>query len=247
MTELLRRSAVELAGVDPWRKCRLVSCSTPASHASIGQPRAQRDRDARPRYGVGWAEADAATADGESSARCTAFRSRTKTSRSLPVSEPQGFADHGRLRTGSTTASIVQRLRVAGAVTIGKTNTPEFGAGSQTFNPVFGATRNPYDLGSYLRWVERGGGGRPRDGHDADRRRFRHRRIPRNPRRSATWSASTLVWPCPLMAENHALVGTRYVRRDGLNGRRPCTPAAGARRARPAGADLVVGARLDLR
>jgi len=41
---------------------------------------------------------------------------------------------------------IVQRLRAAGAITIGKTNTPEFGAGSQTFNPVFGATRNPYDL-----------------------------------------------------------------------------------------------------
>ena len=40
---------------------------------------------------------------------------------------------------------IVQRLKSAGAVTIGKTNTPEFGAGSQTFNEVFGATRNPYD------------------------------------------------------------------------------------------------------
>ena len=40
---------------------------------------------------------------------------------------------------------VVQRMRAAGAVTIGKTNTPEFGAGSQTFNPVFGATRNPYD------------------------------------------------------------------------------------------------------
>ena len=38
----------------------------------------------------------------------------------------------------------VQRLRAAGAIVIGKTNTPEFGAGSQTFNPVFGATRNPY-------------------------------------------------------------------------------------------------------
>lgn len=42
---------------------------------------------------------------------------------------------------------VVQRLRAAGAVTIGKTNTPEFGAGSQTFNRVFGATRNPYDTG----------------------------------------------------------------------------------------------------
>jgi amidase len=41
---------------------------------------------------------------------------------------------------------IVERLRRAGAITVGKTNTPEFGAGSQTFNPVFGATRNPYDL-----------------------------------------------------------------------------------------------------
>jgi amidase len=41
---------------------------------------------------------------------------------------------------------IVVRLRTAGAISVGKTNTPEFGAGSQTFNPVFGATRNPYDL-----------------------------------------------------------------------------------------------------
>lgn len=41
---------------------------------------------------------------------------------------------------------VVERMRRAGAITIGKTNTPEFGAGSQTFNKVFGATRNPYDL-----------------------------------------------------------------------------------------------------
>jgi amidase len=41
---------------------------------------------------------------------------------------------------------MVSRLRRAGAIVIGKTNTPEFGAGSQTFNAVFGATRNPYDL-----------------------------------------------------------------------------------------------------
>ncbi len=41
---------------------------------------------------------------------------------------------------------IIERLLGAGAITIGKTNVPEFGAGSQTFNPVFGATRNPYDL-----------------------------------------------------------------------------------------------------
>jgi amidase len=41
---------------------------------------------------------------------------------------------------------IVERMRRAGAIIVGKTNTPEFGAGSQTFNTVFGATRNPYDL-----------------------------------------------------------------------------------------------------
>src|SRR5207248_3125299 len=41
---------------------------------------------------------------------------------------------------------IVERLRAAGAITIGKTNTPEFGAGSQTYNEVFGETLNPYDL-----------------------------------------------------------------------------------------------------
>ncbi len=41
---------------------------------------------------------------------------------------------------------VVERAQRMGAVTVGKTNTPEFGAGAQTFNAVFGATRNPYDL-----------------------------------------------------------------------------------------------------
>jgi len=40
---------------------------------------------------------------------------------------------------------LVERMRRAGAISLGKTNTPEFGAGSQTFNEVFGATLNPYD------------------------------------------------------------------------------------------------------
>lgn len=51
------------------------------------------------------------------------------------------FKDH----IPTTNALIVDRLQGAGAITIGKTNTPEFGAGSQTFNEVFGATLNPYD------------------------------------------------------------------------------------------------------
>ena len=52
------------------------------------------------------------------------------------------FADH----IPTEDSLLVERLRKAGAVIIGKTNTPEFGAGSQTFNAVFGATKNPFDL-----------------------------------------------------------------------------------------------------
>jgi amidase len=52
------------------------------------------------------------------------------------------FADHVPERD----ALVVRRMRAAGAITLGKTNTPEFGTGSHTVNEIFGATRNPYDL-----------------------------------------------------------------------------------------------------
>lgn len=52
------------------------------------------------------------------------------------------FQDH----VPAADALHVARMRQAGAIIIGKTNTPEFGAGSQTFNAVFGATRNPHDV-----------------------------------------------------------------------------------------------------
>jgi amidase len=52
------------------------------------------------------------------------------------------YADH----VPAEDSLLARRLREAGALIIGKTNTPEWGAGSQTFNPVFGATLNPYDL-----------------------------------------------------------------------------------------------------
>jgi amidase len=45
----------------------------------------------------------------------------------------------------STDTIFVERVRAAGAILIGKTNTPEFGLGSQTYNPLFGTTRNAYD------------------------------------------------------------------------------------------------------
>jgi len=51
------------------------------------------------------------------------------------------FADH----VPDTDDLVVERVRRAGAVIIGKTNVPEFAAGSHTFNRVFGATLNPHD------------------------------------------------------------------------------------------------------
>lgn len=52
------------------------------------------------------------------------------------------FADH----VPDVDELIIERFKNAGCVTLGKTNVPEFGAGSHSFNPVFGATYNPYDL-----------------------------------------------------------------------------------------------------
>ena len=51
------------------------------------------------------------------------------------------FADH----VPTEDALVVTRLRAAGAVILGKTNTPEFAAGGNTWNEVFGRTRNPWD------------------------------------------------------------------------------------------------------
>lgn len=50
-----------------------------------------------------------------------------------------------RNRIAEADSIQVERMRAAGAVFIGKTNTSEFGLGSHAFNPVFGTTRNPYD------------------------------------------------------------------------------------------------------
>ncbi len=52
------------------------------------------------------------------------------------------YADHVPARDDL----VATRLRAAGAVIAAKTNVPEWGQGSHSFNPVFGVTRNPYDL-----------------------------------------------------------------------------------------------------
>src|SRR5436190_3241600 len=51
------------------------------------------------------------------------------------------YRDH----VSATDAVLVERVRKAGALAIGKTNVPEFGLGSHTYNEVYGTTRNPYD------------------------------------------------------------------------------------------------------
>ena len=51
------------------------------------------------------------------------------------------FADHVPARSDI----MVERLEANGAIVIGKSNTPEFGAGASTFNEVFGKTRNPWN------------------------------------------------------------------------------------------------------
>lgn len=74
----------------------------------------------------------------------------------LPIAHKDSFQTKGVRTTYGSLAFkdfvpeqdclVVEREKAAGAITIGKTNLPEFGAGSQTFNAVFGPTRNPYNL-----------------------------------------------------------------------------------------------------
>jgi amidase len=84
---------------------------------------------------------------------------RTKTSKGPLAGLPIAYKDNVQTKGIRTTFGspiykdhvpaenhlIVERLSAAGAMTLGKTNLPEFAAGSQTFNSLFGATKNPYD------------------------------------------------------------------------------------------------------
>ena len=73
-----------------------------------------------------------------------------------------------------TDALIVTRIRAAGAITCGKTNTPEYGAGSQTFNAVFGRDPQPLRPDEDLRRQQWRCGGFARLRHGPDCRRQRH-------------------------------------------------------------------------
>ena len=78
-------------------------------------------------------------------ARCTAFPHAVKDLQPVKgIRFTQGspiFKDF----VPTADSLMVERLRKAGAIFIGKTNTPEFGLGSHTYNPVYGVTRNAYD------------------------------------------------------------------------------------------------------
>ncbi|MEO6653695.1 MAG: amidase [Ilumatobacteraceae bacterium] len=147
MSALVDRSAVELAGMIRSREVSarelLDACLTRIDETN---PQLNAIVTLVPDLAYGWAEA----AD-----RAVAAGAKLGPLHGLPIAHKDLELTAGiRTTFGSPLLSdfvptvdglIVQRLRSAGAVTIGKTNTPEFGAGSHTFNPVFGATRNPYD------------------------------------------------------------------------------------------------------
>ena len=102
---------------------------------------------------------DVLIAEADACDRVLAQRSERDTPRSFLFGLPQAIKDMvptAGLRSTSGSpllkdfvptadALLVERVKAAGGIVVGKTNTPEFGLGSHTFNEVFGATRNAYD------------------------------------------------------------------------------------------------------
>lgn len=102
-------------------------------------PRAQLEEAAqRMDHALRAGEAVGALAGLPYAAKDTHRTAGIRTTRGSPI-----FADD----IPDTNDPIVQHLLDADALLLGKSNTPEFAAGSQTFNPVLGTTRNPWDLG----------------------------------------------------------------------------------------------------
>ena len=193
-------------------------------------------------------------------ARCTASRSRSRTTSRRPGSRWRSARRSGWAWSPATDATVVARMREAGAILLGKTNCPEYGGGIETDNAVYGRTNNPYDLDAHAgRQLRRRGGGdrgrllalrprhrlgrqraparpllRPRRAQADLRPRPGHRRDRRpRPDRRARRPAHPGRHPRPLGARRRAHPRARQRPRRRRR-RRPARPADGARRGRPA-------------
>ena len=93
--------------------------------------------------------------------------------------EPSAAQGQCRQRADAT---LVARLRAAGAVILGKTNVPELCADFQTDSPLFGTTKNPWDAGARRRRLDRRRRRRGGRAPVAARDRQRHRRLGAQPR-----------------------------------------------------------------
>ena len=80
------------------------------------------------------------------SARCTGCRSRSRTRSTRPGSSRPRAPSAGPTRVPERDATVVARLKAAGGILLGKTNTPEFTWANEADNLVYGRTSNPYDL-----------------------------------------------------------------------------------------------------
>lgn len=147
MNELCAASATDLAA---WIRQRAVSC-VEVMEAHLAQverlnPTLNAVCTFLPEQALDGARAaDEAVARGDDLGRLhglpTAIKDTVPTAGIRTTYGSPIFADH----IPDEDALVVQRMKSAGAVIMGKTNVPEFGAGAHTFNPVFGASRNAYD------------------------------------------------------------------------------------------------------
>jgi len=124
--ELLDAAEARIAATNPRINAMVTLCFERArDHARVLMSMPRGDRPAAFLHGLPIAVKDNTDVAG---VRCTSG-SRVHEHRMAPASDP-----------------VVMRLEAHGAIVVGKTNLPEFAAGGNTFNDVFGATRNPWDL-----------------------------------------------------------------------------------------------------
>ena len=132
-------------------------------------------------------------------------------------------------------SAMVARMKAAGGIVIGKSNVPEFGLGSHTYNPVFGTTRNAWDADAQRRRLQRRRGGVAGAAAAAGGRRQRHDGLAAQPRRlgqrlrPAPEPGARALQPA---RRRRLCRAARHRRADGPHGARRGHAAVGAGRAR---------------